>query len=352
MMRVLVTGHMGYIGTILTPMLLHADHEVVGMDTNLFEQCTFGREEDIADVPTIAKDIREINRSDVEGFDAIIHLAGLSNDPLGDYRPELTDQINHQAAVRIAEMAKETGAERFLFASSCSNYGASGDAFLTEEAVFNPVTPYGQSKVSTERDLAKLADENFSPVYLRASTAYGVSPRLRFDLVVNNLTAWAYTTKQVYLKSDGTPWRPVVHIEDIARAYIAALHAPREIIHNQAFNVGTTTENYQIRDLAEIVRDIVPDCHIEFAPDAGPDKRCYRVDCNKIACTLPEYKPQWTARCGVGELYEAFCRVGLTLEDFEGVRYKRIAHIKQLIQEGKLTAALNWTELGNFRESA
>lgn len=352
MMRVLVTGNMGYIGTVLTPMLLKAGYDVAGMDTNLFKLCTFGHAEDIPTVPTSVKDIRDISQSDVEGFDAIIHLAGLSNDPLGDYRPELTDQINHQAAVQLAKMAKAVGVERFLFASSCSNYGASGANFLTEEATFKPVTPYGQSKVSTERDLAKLADESFSPVYLRASTAYGVSPRLRFDLVVNNLTAWAYTTKQVYLKSDGTPWRPVVHIEDIAHAYIAALHAPREAIHNQAFNVGTTTENYQIRDLAEIVRDVVPDCYIEFAPDAGPDKRCYRVDCNKIACTLPDYKPQWTARRGVEELYEAFCRIGLTLEDFEGVRYKRIAHIKQLVQDGKLTEALTWTNLDKFRESA
>jgi nucleoside-diphosphate-sugar epimerase len=350
-MRVLVTGNNGYIGTVLTPMLLAQGHEVVGMDTNLFERCTFG-EHVRSDIHSINKDIRDVNETDVERFNAIIHLAGLSNDPLGDYRPELTESINHRAALRLAALAKAAGVERFLFASSCSNYGASGNEFLTEDAAFNPVTPYGQSKVNVERGLTGLADKNFSPVYLRASTAYGLSPRLRFDLVINNLTAWAYTTKQVYLKSDGTPWRPVVHIEDIARAYIAALHAPREVIHNQAFNVGTTAENYQIRELAEIVRDIVPGCQIEFAPDAGPDKRCYRVDCNKIAHNLPEYKPQWTARRGVEELYEAFCKTRLTLDDFEGARYKRIDHIKQLIADGALSESLHWTGSNNLRKSA
>ena len=223
-----------------------------------------------------------------------------------------------------------------------SSASSSSDNFLTEDAEFSPVTPYGQSKVDAEHDLTLLADDHFSPVYLRASTAYGVSPKIRFDLVINNLTAWAFATKQVYLKSDGTPWRPVVHVEDIARAYVAALRAPRETIHNQSFNVGTTTENYQIRDLANIVEDIVPDCRIEYAPDTGPDKRCYRVDCNKIAKTLSEFKPQWTARRGVEELYEAYSRVGLTPEEFEGAKYKRIAHVKNLIEEGQLTDSLRW----------
>lgn len=351
-MRLLVTGHNGYIGTVLVPMLLKAGHEVQGLDSNLFKDCTFGSEDNLPVVPTHSKDIRDIAENDVDGFDAVIHLAGLSNDPLGDYKPGLTDGINHLASIKLAELAKAAGAERFLFASSCSNYGASGDDFLTEEAAFNPVTPYGQSKVDTEIDLARLADAHFSPVYVRASTAYGVSPRLRFDLVVNNLTAWAYTTKRVYLKSDGTPWRPVVHIEDIARAYVAALHAPRDKIHNEAFNIGTTTENYRVRELAEIVRDVVPGCHIEFAPDAGPDKRCYRVDCNKIAKALPEYKPQWTARRGVEEIYEALCAIGLTLEEFEGVRYQRIAHVKQLVSDGKLSDTLYWAAQEYLRESA
>ena len=337
-MKVLVTGSHGYIGTILVPMLIKKGHEVIGLDTDYYERCTFIG--DVPEIKTIKKDVRDIEKHDVEGFDAIIHLAGLSNDPLGDYRPELTEKINEKASIKLAKFAKEVGVKRFLFASSCSNYGAAGDKFLTEEAQFNPVTPYGVSKVRVEAALAQMADADFSPTYIRASTAYGVSPRLRFDLVTNNLTAWAYTTGRVYLKSDGTPWRPIIHIEDISRAYIAALHAPRELVHNEAFNVGTTSENYQMREIAEIVKEVVPGCEIEYAPDAGPDKRCYRVDCNKICCTLHEFKPQWTARRGIEQLYEAYKKVGLSLEEFEGPKYKRIAHIKQLVKEGVLDDSL------------
>ena len=340
-MKVLVTGHSGYIGTILVPMLLDYGHEVSGIDSDLFEDCTYTGE--IIQVPSILKDVRDIEKSDIEGNDAIIHLAGLSNDPLGDYKPELTENINYKAAVRLAGFAKEVGISRFLFASSCSNYGASGDNFLSEDADFNPVTPYGESKVKVEQALSEIADESFSPTYLRASTAYGVSPRIRFDLVVNNLTAWAFTTGLVYLKSDGTPWRPIVHVEDIARAYLAALHAPREIVHDVAFNVGTTTENYQIRELAEIVRDVVPGCKIDYAPDAGPDKRCYRVDCNFISRTLHEFKPQWTARRGVEELYEIYKKESLTLDEFEGEKFQRIAHVKKLVSEGRLDTDLRRT---------
>ncbi len=339
-MRILVTGHNGYIGTVLVPMLQARGHEVVGLDTGYFSRCLFVGS--VPEVTSISKDVRDVEAQDVAGFDAVIHLAGLSNDPLGDYKPNLTEDINDKAAVRLARLAKEAGAQRFLFASSCSNYGAGGADFLDEQAAFNPVTPYGVSKVQVEAALHRLADADFSPTYLRASTAYGVSPLLRFDLVINNLTAWAFTTGLVYLKSDGSPWRPVVHVEDIALSYIAALQAPREAVHDQAFNVGTTTENYQIRELAEIVRDIVPGCRIEYAPDAGPDKRCYRVDCNKIARELHDFKPQWTARRGVEQLYESYKAVGLTLEEFEGERYKRIAHVKQLVANGLLDDELRW----------
>ena len=341
-MRVLVTGHNGYIGTVLTPMLLEHGHEVIGLDTDLYERCTFTGA--VPNVQSIMKDVRDIHKHDVEGFDAVIHLAGLSNDPLGDYRPELTEDINERASIRLARTAKEAGVNRFLFASSCSNYGAAGADFLTEEASFNPVTPYGFSKVRVEAALSQMADANFSPTYVRASTGYGVSPRLRFDLVTNNLTAWAFTTGRVYLKSDGTPWRPIVHVQDISRAYIAVLHARRELVHNEAFNVGTTTENYQMREIAEIVKEVVPGCEIDYAPDAGPDKRCYRVDCNKIAYTLHEFKPQWTARRGVEQLHEEFKKVGLTLEEFEGPKYKRIAHVKQLVGEELLDDNLRWRE--------
>lgn len=339
-MRVLLTGHKGYIGSVLVPLLLERDHDVFGLDSDLYRSCDFG--ESAANIPESRCDIRDVSSEMLEGFEAVIHLAGLSNDPLGDYDPGLTLDINEDASVRLATLSKAAGVSRFIFASSCSNYGASGDDFLSESAEFNPVTPYGKSKVEVERSVAPLADDQFSPVFLRASTAYGLSPRIRFDLVLNNLTAWAYTTGEVFLKSDGCPWRPIVHVEDIARAYVAALEAPREKVHNQAFNVGLTSENYQIREIAELVRDIVPGSKIAFAADAGPDMRNYRVDCNRICRELHAFKPQWTARRGIEQLYTAFCDSGLKLNDFEGERYKRILHIKSLVASGMLTPDLRW----------
>ncbi len=339
-MRVLVTGNNGYIGSVLVPMLINHGFDVVGLDSDLYRRCTFIG--DLTPVDQIEKDIRDVELSDLDGIDSIVHLAGLSNDPLGDYQPSLTQDINEKASINLAALAKQAGVQRFIFASSCSNYGASGDNFLNEAAAFNPVTPYGESKVAVELALAPMASDKFSPTFLRASTAYGVSPRLRFDLVLNNLTAWAFTTGRVHLKSDGTPWRPLVHVEDIARAYIAALTAPIESVHNRAFNVGLTTENYRMRELAELVKSVVPDCEIDFADDAGPDKRCYRVDCDSIATTLHGFKPQWTALRGVVQLYEAYREVGLTLDEFEGFKFKRIAHVKQLIEEGLLDNNLRW----------
>jgi len=339
-MRVLVTGHKGYIGTVLVPMLLDAGHEVVGLDSDLFAACTFG--DGIRAIPEQRKDVRDVEARDLHGCDAVIHLAALSNDPLGDLDPELTFEINHAASVRLARLAKQAGARRFLFSSSCSNYGAAGDDLLDEQAAFHPVTPYGISKVRVERDVAQLADDTFSPTFLRNGTAYGVSPRLRFDLVLNNLVAWAYTTGRIYLKSDGTPWRPIVHVEDIARAFIAVLEAPRERVLGQAFNVGRSDENYRIRELAQIVLETVPGARIEFATDAGPDKRCYRVDCGKIAGAIPAFQPRWSARTGARQLYETFKRVGLRVEDFEGIRYKRIDHLRHLLGTGQLNATLRW----------
>lgn len=341
-MHVLVTGHNGYIGPVLTPMLIAEGHDVAGLDSDFYEGCDFS--EMPPRIPQIRKDIRDVEAADLEGFDAAIFLAALSNDPLSNLNPDLTFDINHKASVRLAELAKQAGVGRFLFASSCSLYGAAEDGLLTEEAAFNPVTPYGHTKVMFEQEVSKMADANFSPVFLRNATAYGVSPRLRFGLVLHDLAAWAYTTGLVYLKSDGTPWRPIVHVEDISRAFIAALHAPREAVHNQAFNVGITEENYQIRELAEMVRDIVPNSRIEYAPDAGPDKRTYRVDFSKIKTTLPGFEPQWNARRGVMELLEAYQEVGLTLEDFEAPKFKRVDRIKELMSNGELDINLRWAE--------
>jgi nucleoside-diphosphate-sugar epimerase len=324
----------------MIPMLLDKGYDVVGLDTDLYARSTFGT--GIAEIPELKKDLRDVELGDVEGFEAVLHLAGLSNDPLGNLNPKLTEEINYLASVKLAELAKKAGVSRFVFSSSCSNYGAGGEDWLNEESAFNPVTPYGVSKVNVEQDVSKLADDNFSPTFLRNATAYGVSPRLRFDLVLNNLVAWAFTKGLVYIKSDGSPWRPIVHIEDISRAFIAVLEAPRELIHNEAFNVGRNEDNYRIRDLADIVQETVPNCRVEYASDAGPDKRCYRVNCSKIAETLPSFQPQWDARKGASELYEAYQRVGLTLEEFEGPKYQRIAHIKYLLNDGLLNEDLRW----------
>jgi nucleoside-diphosphate-sugar epimerase len=339
-MRVLVTGHRGFIGGVMVPFLRSAGVDVVGMDTDYYRGCDFRAPPEA--IPTIDRDIRDARPKDLSGFDAVVHLAALSNDPLGDFDPDLTYGINQRATTHLAQLARAAGVPRFLFSSSCSNYGASEDRLLDEEAAFNPVTPYGISKVRAEQELLGLATDSFSPVLLRSATAYGVSPRLRCDIVLNNLTAHAVATGKILIKSDGTPWRPIVHAEDICRAFLAVLEAPREKVHAQAFNVARQGENYRIRELAQIVQETVPGCTIEFAGDASPDARNYRVDASKIARVLPGFQPRWTARDGARQLYEAFRDARITLDEVEGWRYRRIGQIKKLLSSGALAPDLRW----------
>lgn len=342
-MRVLVTGNRGYIGTVMLPMLQAEGFEISGLDSDLFEGCIFGDASvtgAISNIPHLKKDVRDVELSDLRGFDAVVHLCALSNDPLGNLNPKITYEINHEGSVRLAKLAKKAGVKRFVFSSSCSVYGASTADLVNEESEVKPVTPYAASKVLAEKDISKLADSTFSPTFLRSATAYGLSPMMRFDVVVNNFVAWSFTEGTVLLKSDGTAWRPFVHIQDISRAFIAVLHAPRDLVHNQVFNVGKNGENFRIREVAEIVKQTVPNSEIKYVEGAEADQRSYRVEFNKIATALPEFKPQWTVPLGAKQLYEAYTKVGLLSEEFEGPRYRRITHLEKSLVSGRIDNTL------------
>jgi len=363
-MRVLVTGHEGYLGSVLVPMLVQAGHDVFGLDTGLYADCLLGPPPEA--VPAVRTDIRDVTAADLADIrpDAVIHLAALCNDPLGNLDPELTFDINHRATISLARAAKAAGASRFLFSSSCSLYGSgaagedptrttsgsdsrAGDAPLDETASFAPLTPYGETKVLSEQDLAGLADDDFSTVYLRNATAYGFSPRLRGDLVVNDLVAHALFAGEVRLLSDGSAWRPLVHAEDIAAAFLALLEADRERVHNRAFNVGQTTENYLIRDVAEMVRELVGGT-VTFAEGASADKRNYRVSCDLIAQAVPEFRPKWTVAKGIEQLAESYRKHALTLDALTGERHQRLRRIAALRSSGRIDSTLRWrqTEAG------
>jgi nucleoside-diphosphate-sugar epimerase len=336
-MRVLVTGHNGYIGSVMTGVLRREGFEVVGLDNYLFDRCTFGP--DVPDIPHMNKDVRDVVAEDLEGFDAVCHLAGISNDPVGDMDPEVTYEINHRASVRLARLAKQAGVSRFIFSSSCSIYGASPGGVVDESSPMNPVTPYGWSKIKVEDDLHAMADDEFSPVFLRNATAYGVSPRLRADLVINNLVGYAVLENKVFMKSDGTPWRPLIHIEDISRAFAAALSAPRERVHDEVLNVAVPGENYQIKELAAMVEEVVPGATIQLADSAGPDIRDYRVEAEKIREILPEFQPIWNVRDGIAELYQAFTQFGTSSDEFLG-KLLRIKWLKAGQERGQITRDL------------
>ena len=340
-MRVLVTGHRGYIGSVLVPVFEAAGHEVVGLDSDLYRGCTFGDPAAVPAIPDLGVDLRDVRVEQLDGIDAIVHLAALSNDPLSDLDPALTYDINHEASVRLARLGRDAGVQRFLFSSSCSNYGAAGGAFMDEDSELRPVTAYGESKVRVERDLAGLSGPSYVVVSLRNATAYGISPRLRCDVVLNNLVAWAHSTGAVRLKSDGTPWRPIIHIRDIAQAFLLALAAPHDVVGGRAFNVVATAENYQVRDLARIVAETIPGCAVEIAADASPDIRDYRVRGDRFREAVG-FEPAWDARRGAAELAAAFRGTGLTLDEVEGPRFQRVARIRERLADGSLQPDLRF----------
>jgi len=332
-MKVLITGNQGYIGSVLTEKLIARGHQVIGLDFGIFKDTQFIPRKAKLQLQ-IYKDIRDVNKEDLKGVEAVVHLAALCNDPLGNLKPEVTYEINYKASVNLAKLAKEVGVKRFLFSSSCSMYGVSGDSFVNEEAKFNPQTPYAVSKVKAEEEISKLADDNFSPIFLRNATAFGISPRMRLDLVVQNLVAYGYVSGVITILSDGLPWRPLVHVQDVADAFCLLLEAPREKIHNQAFNIGSKENNIQVKDIAEMVKSVLPDTKIEIKNENPSDNRSYRVDFSKLYSL--GFKPKFTILDGIREICRVFKEINLTKEDFESSKYVTLKKYQELIELGKM----------------
>jgi nucleoside-diphosphate-sugar epimerase len=340
--RVLITGHNGYIGSVLAPTFAKAGHNVVGLDTGYYSPCTLVSDQ--AQIPWLRQDIRNIELSDLNGFDAVVHLAALSNDPIGNMNEQWTEEINHRASVRLAELAKKAGVRRFLFSSSCIMYGMSEAAVVTEESPLDPKTEYARSKVKSERAISELASDGFAPTFLRNGTVYGVSPRMRFDTVFNDLMGAAVTTGKVTLYSDGKPWRPVVHVQDVARAFLTVLEAPLADVWNQAFNTGANYLNHQIFELAEIVAEIVPGCKLEIQANPGADQRTYKADFGKFARTFPNFSLKWSATQGARDLYDTFTKIGLTHDHFVDKQFTRLKWLRHLLDSGQLDQALRWQQ--------
>lgn len=341
-MKVLVTGSSGYVGSVLCPVFEEHGHEVVGLDTGYYDGCDFGAYD--GEQRRVTVDVRDVEPAHLEGFDAVVHLAALSNDPLGDLSPELTHEINHHGTVRVARAAKEAGVPRFVFASSCSMYGASdADALLAEDAPLRPLTAYAESKVRSEEALRELDGDGLTTVSMRNATVYGVSPRLRLDIVLNNLAAWSHVTGKIRLLSDGMSWRPLLHVRDLAKVAVRMVEAPSELVAGRAFNVGSAAQNYLVRDLAEVLAEVTG-CEVEFAGDASPDPRSYRVDFSELERAFPDLELDWNARRGAEELVGAYRAVGLTEDDFEGRSYIRLRQLRHLLDEHRLDDDLRWAQ--------
>ena len=339
-MRVLVTGSHGYIGSVLTPIFGLAGHDVLGLDTRYYRGCDFGPE--LGEFDSVGRDVRDVTPSELEGFDAIVHLAALSNDPLGDFDRRLTEQINFAASVRLATAAREAGVRRFVFASSCSMYGASGsDDTLDEKAPLRPLTAYAESKVRAEEELMGLAGPDFVPVSMRNATVYGASPRLRLDIVLNNLAAWSLTTGRIRLLSDGTAWRPLIHVRDVAKAALALLEVPEEVVRGTAINIGSNEQNYLIRDLAGMLSETTG-CEVDIAEGSVADQRSYRVDFSLLGRLLPDLTLDWNAELGARELVDSMSQVGLTAAEFDSDRYVRLRRLKTLLERGDIDGELRW----------